>query len=148
MLKGLPIFQADGEKLGYIEDLCISGNGEIIGVLMEKGLVFKKFMLIHLTDILSLGEDGMIVTEKPSLMEIEEGQNRLATLIGKPLFSSSGEQLGRIDDVYFQEKLGTIIGYECSDGFFNDMVEGKNIITCSNLQSIGKDAVIVNMKIH
>jgi uncharacterized protein YrrD len=49
-----------------------------------------------------------------------------------------------LEDVYFQEEVGTIIGYELSDGFFSDLVEGRRMIKKPNKLFIGKDALVVH----
>ena len=44
------------------------------------------------------------------------------------MISKEGERLGLLEDVYFLEEVGTIVGYELSDGFFSDIMEGKRVI--------------------
>ncbi len=44
------------------------------------------------------------------------------------------------------EEVGTIIGYELSDGFFSDIMEGKQVIKADQPPAIGKDAIIVDVK--
>ena len=62
------------------------------------------------------------------------------------MISKEGERLGFLEDVYFMEEVGTIIGYELSDGFFSDIMEGKRVIRADQPPAIGKDAIIVNVK--
>ncbi len=57
-----------------------------------------------------------------------------------------GEKLGIVEDVYFQEELGTIVGYECTDGFFSDLKEGKRVVKTDEPPAIGKDTIIVNVE--
>ena len=40
--------------------------------------------------------------------------------LGSMLFSEQGEELGLLQDVYFMEKMGTIVAYETTDGFFSE----------------------------
>jgi len=58
-----------------------------------------------------------------------------------------GEQLGRVSDVYFSEILGTqIVGYELTDGFIADVMEGRRWLPVpSDLDSVmlGENAIIV-----
>jgi uncharacterized protein YrrD len=67
-------------------------------------------------------------------------------LTGKMVMSSEGEKLGLVEDVYFMEELGTIVGYECTDGFFSDIKEGKRVVKTIHPPAIGKDTIIVNVK--
>jgi uncharacterized protein YrrD len=61
------------------------------------------------------------------------------------MISKSGESLGLLQDVYFHEELGTIVGYEITDGFFSDITDGKQIIHSEKPPAIGKDAIIVDV---
>lgn len=150
LLKGLPVFEKQtGEKVGEVFDLCLSESGTIEGLLLKNGAIFKKMFVIRIQDVASFGPDGVMLEEasvvQPAMNPIHpifEGRERL---IGKPLLSSEGEHLGLLNDVYFHEELGTIVGYECSDGFFADITEGKRIIKTDEPPKIGKDAIIVNI---
>ena len=44
------------------------------------------------------------------------------------MMTKEGERLGILEDVYFMEEVGTIVGYELSDGFFSDIMEGKRVV--------------------
>lgn len=149
LLKGLPVYEkSTGEKLGEVFDLSLSDDARVEGVLLRKGIVFKRNLLIPFQSIDSFGVDGIMVEDSAVFQpaddsyHIFEGKEKL---VGKPLLSSAGEQLGLLEDVYFQEELGTIVGYECSDGFFADITEGKRVVKTNLPPTIGKDAIIVNI---
>lgn len=150
LLKGLPVFEKKtGEILGEVYDLCLAETGLIEGILLKKGSIFKRTYFIKIEDVSSFGHDGVMIEEASMIQpanhpfhHIFEGREKL---IGKPLLSSEGEHLGLLNDVYFQEELGTIVGYECSDGFFADITEGKRVIKTDEPPKIGKDAIIVNV---
>ncbi|WML47425.1 PRC-barrel domain-containing protein [Neobacillus sp. PS3-34] len=55
-----------------------------------------------------------------------------------------GNSVGLLKDVYFLEELGTIVGYEYTDGFFSELSEGKRVINSVEPPAIGKDAIIVD----
>ncbi|MBU8879498.1 PRC-barrel domain-containing protein [Bacillus sp. FJAT-29790] len=151
LLKGLPVIEIrSGAKIGEVSDLSISGDGVVKGLLLRKGALLKKTFLINVKDVSSFGWDGVMVEDQSVLEPIKkskeytfESQNRLT---GKMLMTREGVRLGLLEDVYFQEEVGTIIGYELSDGFFSDMLEGKRVIKTDMPPAIGKDAIIVNVK--
>jgi len=66
-------------------------------------------------------------------------------LFRKPLLSSEGQKLGLLEDVYFTEEVGTIIGYEVTDGFFADITEGKKVIKTNEPLKIGEDVIVVSI---
>ncbi len=150
LLKGLPVYvKSTGEKLGIVFDLCLAEQGRVEGLILRKGALIKKSYLIPFEDVSSFGADGVMIEKTTILQPLKgtyqffEGKERL---VGKPLVSSTGESLGILADVYFQEELGTIVGYECSDGFFADISEGKRVVKTDEPPTIGKDAIIVNIQ--
>lgn len=150
LLKGLPVFETKtGENLGEVYDLCLSDSGSIEGILLKKGAIFKRTFFIKIEDVSSFGQDGIMIEEASIIQPANHPINHIfegrEKLVGKPLLSSEGEHLGLLNDVYFQEELGTIVGYECSDGFFADITEGKRVIKTNEPPKIGKDAIIVSV---
>ncbi|KAF0819304.1 MULTISPECIES: PRC-barrel domain-containing protein [unclassified Cytobacillus] len=151
LLKGLPVFELKtGDKAGVICDLSISDTGKVLGLLLRKGALLKKTYIINIEDVTSFGWDGVMIEDSSVLQALPkhddytcETHNRLT---GKMIMSREGERLGLLEDVYFREELGTIVGYELSDGFFSDVLEGKRVIKTDDPPAIGKDAIIVNVK--
>lgn len=151
LLKGLPvILQKKGLKIGEVTDLNISEEGKVLGLLLKKGALFKRTFYIPIENVSSLGNDGIMVDEEAVLPGFAQSYQYTFEskkgLTGKAIMSKEGEKLGYLEDVYFLEELGTIVGYECSDGFFSDITEGKRVIKTDEPPTIGKDAIIVNIK--
>ncbi|WP_423407496.1 PRC-barrel domain-containing protein [Heyndrickxia sp. MSNUG] len=150
-LKGLPVYElASGQKLGEVCDVSISSNGSVVGLLVKKGAFIKKMCQVKVANVASFGCDGIMVKDLSALepMETEPEYTFVhnQSLAGKLLLSEEGEQLGLVDDVYFMEELGTIVGYELTDGFFSDITNGKRVIKSIGPPAIGKDAIIVTVK--
>lgn len=151
LLKGLPVIDVqNGTRLGDICDLSVSGNGRVNALLLKKGTFIKKTYSIKVEDVLSFGWDGVMVKDKTVMEPLKvppeytfEHQEKLA---GRMMFSQDGEQLGLLEDVYFKEELGTIVGYELTDGFFSDITTGKRVVKAVDPPEIGKDAIIVNVE--
>ncbi|KAB2338660.1 photosystem reaction center subunit H [Cytobacillus depressus] len=151
LLKGLPVFEIkSGTKIGDVFDLNISVCGTVTGLIVRKGTILKRSLLLKVKDVSSFGWDGVMVESHEVLEPIKkineytfESQNPLT---GKMMMTREGERLGLLEDVYFLEEVGTIIGYELSDGFFSDMLEGKRVVKTDIPPAIGKDAIIVNVK--
>lgn len=117
----------------------------------SKGLL-KKNKLIPLSQISSFGIDGIMLSSEPKpesmtrkLMGLHFLQNGQDRIIGKPLVTTEGEKLGLVEDVYFMEELGTIIGYEVTDGFFADMTEGRKVFKSNKPLTIGENILIVDL---
>lgn len=151
LLKGLPVFETrTGTKLGEISDLCISSEGKVEGLLVKKGVFFKQSLFLDIQKVASFGWDGVMIEETGHLEKLKEVPEYTLThqhsLDGKMMISESGESLGLLKDVYFQEEVGTIVGYEITDGFFSEITEGKQVIQSGKPLAIGKDAIIVDVK--
>jgi uncharacterized protein YrrD len=97
----------------------------------------------------SFGWDGVMVDGPQQLEKLKSTPKytlaHQQSLNGRMLISKSGESLGLLRDVYFQEEVGTIVGYEITDGFFTDITEGKQVIETDLPPAIGKDAIIVDV---
>lgn len=151
LLKGLPVYEMQkGKKIGEVCDLNISTNGSVKGLIIKKGGIFKKSQTIDIQDVSSFGWDGVMIDNdqvikaltKPPEFTLQHHQQ----LQGKIVMTTEGEKLGILEDVYFMEELGTIVGYEISDGFFSDVTEGKQVVKTSESPAIGEDAIIVKVK--
>ncbi|MFK9091349.1 PRC-barrel domain-containing protein [Bacillus salipaludis] len=150
LLKGQPVFDTrSGTKIGEISDLCILSTGKVKGLLVKKGVFFKQSYFLDIQNVASFGWDGVMVTDTGQLQKLKESPeytlNHQHSLDGMMMLSKSGESLGLLKDVYFQEEVGTIVGYEITDGFFSDITEGKQVIQSGKPLAIGKDAIIVDV---
>lgn len=142
------INRKNGEVVGRVQDILFDHQGYLQGFLLERSNWFEKAPFIPLTGAI-LGEDYITVSED-QILDANSIQQDWIHLTGKspqfkgmPLISSSGKKLGTLEDVYFQEEVGNIIGYELSDGFFSDVLEGRRMIRSPYRLIVGKDSIIV-----
>lgn len=142
LLKGLPVFTSNGRKLGMVHDLCISEAGKITGIVIQQHKFFKKNVYVALDEVTSFGPDGIIVTNtfEGILPEASMMLNKDAWL-GRMIFTEQGEELGWLQDVYFMEKMGTIVAYETTDGFFSE----STYVPSEQPPVYGEDAIIVSV---
>ncbi|MBS4215545.1 MULTISPECIES: PRC-barrel domain-containing protein [Neobacillus] len=150
LLKGQPVFETKrGTKIGEVCDLCISKNGTVNGLLIKKGVFFKQSCFLDIQKVSSFGWDGVMIEDATSLEKLKETPeftlNHQHSLEGMMMLSNSGQSLGMLKDVYFQEEVGTIVGYEITDGFFSDITDGKQVIQSEKPLTVGKDAIIVDV---
>jgi uncharacterized protein YrrD len=150
LLKGQPVFETkSGTKIGVISDLCITSNGIVTGLLVKKGVFFKQSAFLDIKKVASFGWDGVMIEDSNHLEKLKNNPEytfaHQHSLDGAMMLSKSGETLGLLKDVYFQEEVGTIVGYEITDGFFSDITEGKQVIQSDMPPAIGKDAIIVDV---
>lgn len=145
----MPVHDGDGRLLGVISDICINENGIVSHYLLHgKGLVGKKYML-PIKDVF-FGENAITIKDRNILIPYKGNDPVYTMTHGKPLekiksFSQNGEMLGLLDDVYFMEEVGTIVGYELTDGFFSDISKGKRVIRTPHPPKIGKENIIMSV---
>jgi uncharacterized protein YrrD len=149
LLKGLPVVDINiGKILGKVSDLTLSDNGEVKSLIVEPKRLFNRKRTINLLNISSFGHDGVMVNSRNLSINSKKDNHYLCHyhgLLGKWLYSTEGEKLGILNDVYFDENLGTILGYEVSEGFFADISEGKKIIYTSSPLQFGEDMILIEL---
>ncbi|MCI1590307.1 PRC-barrel domain-containing protein [Heyndrickxia oleronia] len=151
LLKGMPVYLSNGELFGEVCDIGISAEGKVTCLLCKKDSFFGKNCRIAISHVQSFGQHGIVLHEDTQIEKYKDRDNEYTLYHSNPLMkklalSTSGDQLGLLEDVYFSEELGKIIGYELTDGFFTDMLEGKKVIQVNGPPKIGKDAIIVSVK--
>ncbi|MFS0861672.1 PRC-barrel domain-containing protein [Fredinandcohnia sp. 179-A 10B2 NHS] len=153
LLKDLPVYdEKAGKVLGKVSDICITSDGKVSALIMKGMGLFERDRLVPIECISSFGDDGVMVSNREQLQRLDN-EAEIPTyflhshhgLFRKPMLSSEGEKLGLLEDVYFTEELGTIIGYEVTDGFFADITEGKKVVKSTQPLTIGEDVIVVDV---
>jgi uncharacterized protein YrrD len=151
LLKEIPVFQLNGGKvIGSVKDLCLNNEGTIKGLIINRKGWFSKQAMIPIDLVLSFGNDGVMIESEDCLQDHNKKAQSFMHphrgLYGKPLLSAEGEKLGLVEDVYFNEEMGTILGYEVTEGFFADLKEGRKVVKTDKPLVYGKDVLFVHMK--
>lgn len=146
---GLPVFAIDtGKCVGEVRDLLFNEHWRLEGILLEEKGFFKKGEMVPSQQIVAIGEDCISIASEEviqpfpdfSYITMLRGEQ---TLKGKMVYTVNGKELGQIQDVYFQPEWGMILGYELSDGFMADVMEGRQVLRHPAQLAWGKDALIV-----
>lgn len=147
---GLPVISVDdGRKLGEVRDILL-GEWQIKGLLLDAKYWFGSARAVACEGIHSLGADAVMVADPEAVYTFGDftelgrlfisGKKKLQ---GMPVMTPNGQQLGYIEDVYFDDDLGkTITGLELTDGFISDFTEGRKVVMVRNDAQLGEDAVI------
>ncbi|WP_078552688.1 PRC-barrel domain-containing protein [Bacillus alkalicellulosilyticus] len=148
---GRPIYEIEtGEELGIVEDLFINKHGQVTGLQLDIKAWLQRDRFVPLSAITEIGADGVFISNRKQLRSLDkhhmsgftlkQGKKRLA---GMPLLTAEGEKLGLVEDVYFMEELGTIIGYEVTEGLLADLKEGKRVVKITEPLLYGKDILMM-----
>ncbi|MFZ3588272.1 PRC-barrel domain-containing protein [Bacillus sp. DJP31] len=150
LLKGLPVYNSKtGKALGVIDDLQLSSDGMIQAIVVDVKGLFGRDRHIPVQNVLSFGQDGVMINDfQVQHTGFDKSSHYLCHqhgLLGQLIYTAEGEKLGIVEDVYFDENLGTILGYEVSVGFFADLSEGKRVIKSNTPLQYGEDIILIDL---
>jgi uncharacterized protein YrrD len=156
MLKGRdildkPVVSYDtGERFDRVRDLIFDQNSnQLLGLLLDEAGWFSSARVILLKDIQAIGADAVIVPSKDSVFKaseipvIEKILKHNNILKGTRIMTTDGRDLGTMADMYFDERTGSVEGYEASGGLFADAYSGRSFVPAIQTLKIGEDVAFV-----
>jgi len=154
---GLPVLLESGKSVGKIKDVWFDEFWRLVGVVLDRyarsGLFRKLSKIVYWDDVVHLGEDALLIRNGTAIASIH-GNELLRTfhtgvvrLKDMPVYTIEGQYLGKVSDVYFKPSEGTqILGYELTDGFLADVMEGRRKLflpEAPDKMTLGNDAILV-----
>lgn len=140
----------DGAKVGSVKDLLIGGNNDrLVALLVEEGGLLSSPRAVPLEYVTSFGKDAVVITDLRGIIaadnypEAAEILSRNDKLLGKKVFTESGEDHGKIDDVFFNDADGRVLGYEVSGGLIENVQKGMSYLPLEDIVNIGPDIVMI-----
>ena len=148
---GKPVLsRADGEKLNPVKDIIIGkDHTRVIALLINEGGLFSKPIVVPINNVLSFGKDAVVITESQAAVradhvpEVAQALEMDEKLGGKAVFSETGEQHGKLSDIYFDEKTGNITGVDVTDLGQGSASKEVAFLDVSDIISFGADAVVI-----
>lgn len=143
---GLPILDIkNGDTVGWVQDLILDNDkDEIVGILLEGGHFFQSSKGIPRKSIETVGKDALVVREKT----VEELKGtRWSDKVGNEVYTQGGEARGTIEDVFLDDSLKRVVGFEVSDGLFADLLHGRGTILKPHVMVDGNDVLIVDNQV-
>jgi len=149
---GLPVLDvATGKQLGKVKDFLIDETWRVYAILMEtKGWLSSAVKAVKSSDVIAFGEDAVTILNEEAVRQADDlpfvhtilsGGKKLKDL---PVVTFNGNELGVVTDVYFSADQGmTIKGYELTDGFVSDIIEGRKWLPVPEQITVGDDAIMV-----
>jgi uncharacterized protein YrrD len=140
----------DGVKLDTVSDVVIDPEGRrMVAIIVTEGGLLSSSQVVPTDEVTSYGKDAVIVRNKASVVsvsdhpELREMIDHNGKIIGKKVFTSSGDDQGSISDIYFDEPSGAVVGYEVSGGLIGDAAKGTSYLGTDEVTSIGKEVIFV-----
>ncbi len=137
----------NGELIGFVRAIIQTEERKIGGLLIVS--LSGELCRVEPDGIIRMGRDSILVDEG----KVEQAGEFAGVEITPPagrennetlVMTTAGESLGVIEDVVIEEKDGSVLGYEISDGYIMDMLMGRKVVPVSEVLKYGKDAVIVS----
>ena len=150
-LVGLPVIDTlAGEHQGEVRDVLFAPDGRLHSLLLEKGGLLTASRIVPKANISSIGQDAVTIRTRDDIECYRDETGLIRSLldgdvpyVGKDVLTANGSLLGTVEDVYIDDELHTIVGYEISEGFLVDLTEGRKVLRTHPDMMFGMDALLV-----
>ncbi|MCG6919500.1 MAG: PRC-barrel domain-containing protein [Acidobacteria bacterium] len=109
-----------GQEIGKVKDLVVDPSGaRVLGLVVSEGFL-KSTKVAPWMGVQAIGPDSVILTAVTSVVKAGEAPDIKAVLEkelnirGLRLQTTAGKDLGKIEDLQFEETTGAVLGYELS----------------------------------
>lgn len=122
------------EDLLSIEDIYLAKDGRLLLIVTDKGL-------LPINDEMVIADGSIITNQPPSTLIIENDDNFLRqqlsvnNLLGRNVFDAHQHLLGVLGDLIFDEKTKFLSRLELSQGFFADLIDGREDVKANKIIS-------------
>ena len=141
---------AEGRKLDSVKDLLMSQtNDSIVALLVDEGGLMSSSRVVPLEAVKSFGRDAVVIQDAQAVTtasadpEVKAILNRNDQLLGKKVLTDTGDALGSISDMYFDDSDGRILGFEVSGGLLGDIAKGTSYLAVEEIERLGPDVIFV-----
>ncbi|HEX8229048.1 MAG TPA: PRC-barrel domain-containing protein [Chloroflexia bacterium] len=140
----------EGAKVGSVKDLLIGMNNDrVVALLVEEGGLLSSPKVVPFEFVTSFGKDAVVMTDLKGIIAVDnypEADEILARndkLLDKKVFTETGEDYGKITDVFFSEQGGRVVGYEVSGGLIENVKSGTSYLPLEDIVNIGPDVILI-----
>jgi uncharacterized protein YrrD len=143
----------DGVHIESVKDLLINDeNDAIVALLVDEGGLMASSKVIPIGNVHRFGPSAVMVSSSSVIIEADDDEgvrsilDREATLLERAVLTRDGNDLGKISDMYFDERSGEIRGFEVSGGQLDDILQGTSYLALKDIEVVGPDAVITRVE--
>jgi uncharacterized protein YrrD len=140
----------DGVELETVSDVVVDPEGrDLVAIVVTEGSFMSSSKVVPIQEVTSYGKDAVVVRSHSSVISVSDDPDLRAmvdhdeTILGKKVFTDTGDEQGSISDIYFDEPTGAVVGYEVSSGLFGDAAKGTSYLSTDEIVSMGKDLIYV-----
>lgn len=153
----LPIISlTSGNKIGTIYDVIfMPDNMQIIAFIIVLKKLFAGKKVVLFKDIETVGENAVFIQNDSKMMNItqwhmpEDAKSYRKHVSDVPVYTDNGISIGAVQDALFNFELGVLAEFEISEGFIQDLMDGRKKIPVSESIHMEKGILILdNNKIN
>lgn len=147
-VSGLAVMKIpEGNKEAVVIDPVIDEeSSRILGFTVKKRGVLRPKRFLSLKAIKKIGNDAVTISKIDNFKKLDKEIKLLdkeKRPIDQKILTDKGQEVGRIDDVVFDEETGEILGYEISGGVVKDVLSGKSFLPALEDVEYGEAAVVI-----
>lgn len=135
----LPVVtEKDKKPIGEVKDIIYDPEkNQIVGYLVDIGGWLREGKGFLHNDLLKREEDCLVIKDESIIKKISKMDN-VREVINKDIRGlrvelEDGRFIGVIQDLVVDDLTGKITGYEISDGFIQDLLDGRSTISNEGL---------------
>lgn len=116
-----------------VKSVLLDGNKNKLAALVCKEGTIKRYCnIIPYERIVSIDINGIVISDETCIKRILQRDItdfiQLEDIINKDIKSNTGDFHGILTDVYINLLTGAITGYELSEGYLDDIINGRKMI--------------------
>ena len=143
-IKGMPVIcGANGERIGTVSEVRYTpGSKKIDGILVQDQRRLSGSIYISLDKIITFGEAAVIV--QGDYLQERKALEKSSQILGITVMDLDGREIGTISDIVFDSEKGSVVGYEISKGFIDDLMNGRNLLPGDHIYHLSNDVLVIS----
>lgn len=143
-LVGLPLLVGpDLRRIGRVQDVLVTRDGRrICGLTVDSGGWFRPLRVFDYRAVRAVGPTCLLAGRE-AYLDPDHDHHCGKQLVGKPILSSTGDELGMMDDFHFHPSTGEVSALQISQGFVDDLLDGKQVLQAPGALFLGKEAILM-----
>ena len=141
---------AEGVKLDKVNDVVVDPEGRrLIALVVSEGGFMSSSKVVPISRVSSFGKDAVVIESSEAIIDVSADPDLRVyveqedKILGKTIYTTTGEEQGTIADIYFEERSGDVVGYEISGGLLGDAAKGQSYLASEEITAIGDDVIYV-----
>jgi uncharacterized protein YrrD len=145
---------ADGAKVETVSDVIVDPSGQrLVALVVNEGGLMSSAKVVPIEEVSSFGKDAVVIRSQDSIISTSQNQalrdivDQDEKILGKKVYTVDGDNQGSVGDIYFDERTGSVVGYEVSGGLLGDAAKGTSYLPTDEITTIGVDVIYVQPEV-